>query len=51
MYMTTEINQLPRKDLLNLIWEYNSYVIEIVDKQDGSIPACLSEFYQNDYEG
>ena len=49
MYITEEINQLPRNELLDLIWLYDKYVIEVCDRQDGSVPVCLKEFYENDY--
>jgi len=49
MYATTEINQLDRKTLLCLVWQYNSYVIEVCDRNDGSSPVCLSEYFNNEF--
>ena len=44
------INKLNKKELLDLVKEYNSYVIEIVDREDGSIPVCIQEYYELDYQ-
>ena len=50
MYISEEINQLSHSELVNLLWTYDAYVIEVCDRNDGSVPVCLAEFYQNDYE-
>lgn len=46
-----EIEELPHEELFDLLREYDKYVIEITDRQDGSVPVCVTEFYQNDYYG
>lgn len=50
MYVFEEINQLSHSELFELLCSYDSYVKEVCDRQDGSIPACLAEYYQNDYQ-
>jgi len=50
MYATTEINQLDRGTLIDLLWSYNAYVIEVSGRSDGSVPVCLSEYYENDFQ-
>jgi len=44
-----EIKQLSHAELFDLIVEYDKYVIEITNREDGSIPICLSEFFNNEY--
>jgi len=44
-----EIKKLPKNKLYVLLQDYDDYVIEITDRQDGSVPACVAEFYENDY--
>ena len=44
-----EIAKLSKMQLLKLLNDYNKYVIEITDREDGSVPVCLPEYYQNDW--
>ena len=45
-----EIEELPHDELFNLLKEYDRYVIEITDREDGSVPVCVLEFYENEYK-
>lgn len=45
-----EIKTLPAGALFDLLQVYDSYVKEICDKEDGSIPVCVAEFFTNDYK-
>jgi len=45
-----KIEELPHDELYKLLREYNSYVIEITDREDGSIPVCVPEYYENEYQ-
>ena len=45
-----DINQLNHEELLDLLIEYNRYVIEVCDRQDGSVPVCVPEFYDCEYQ-
>lgn len=45
-----EIEELPHDELFDLLREYDSYVIETTDREDGSVPVCVLEFYQNEYQ-
>jgi len=44
------ISNLSKKELYDLLFAYDKYVIEIVDREDGSIPVCVSEFFDNEYQ-
>lgn len=50
MYIWEKISQLDHADLFNLLSEYDRYVIEICNRQDGSVPVCVAEFYENEYQ-
>lgn len=50
MYIWEEISQLDHADLFNLLSEYDRYVIEVCDREDGSVPVCVAEFYMNEYQ-
>jgi len=50
MYVYEEIEQLEHYELFNLICWYNNYVIEVCNREDGSCPVCVAEFYQNEYQ-
>jgi len=50
MYISEEINQLERDELLELLWKYDEYVQTISERNDGSQPVCLMEYYQNDFQ-
>lgn len=45
-----EIEELPHQELFDLLKEYDKYVIEVTDREDGSVPVCVLEFYQNEYQ-
>ena len=45
-----EIKNLKKGVIFNLLLEYDKYVIEITDREDGSVPVCVLEFYQNEYQ-
>jgi len=49
MYIFEEISQLTHAELFDLLVKYDKYVKEICDRKDGSVPACVAEFFQNDY--
>ena len=42
--------KLDRLFLLSLVCCYDEYVQEVCDREDGSIPVCLSEYYNNEYQ-
>ncbi len=46
-----EIDHLAHKDLFLLIMEYDAYVIKIADREDGSVPVCVPEFFENEFQG
>ena len=48
-YTSEEINELNHKDLLELLWGYDMYVEEISQREDGSKPVGLKEYYDNDF--
>jgi hypothetical protein len=50
MYTFEVIEQLDHAELFNLLCEYNRYVIKICDRNDGSVPVCVFEFYENEYQ-
>ena len=50
MYTFEEISQLTQPELFDLICRYDKYVINVCDRQDGSIPVCVSEFFDNEYQ-
>ena len=41
--------KLKKTEIYKLLRDYNSYVIEVCDRQDGSVPVCLPEFYTDDW--
>jgi hypothetical protein len=45
-----EIQALPQCIVFDLLWQYDAYVIEVTDRQDGSVPVCVGEFYTNEYQ-
>ena len=45
-----EVEELPHDELYDLLWQYDAYVIEITNREDGSIPVCVLEFYQNEFQ-
>lgn len=50
MYTSEEINELPHQKLLELLWGYDMYVEEIAQRDDGSKPVGLKEYYNNDFQ-
>lgn len=44
-----EIKQLPREELLDLLFAYDEYVYEIIVENE-STPVGLCEFYEYDYK-
>jgi hypothetical protein len=44
------IHILKKQELFDLLLAYNSYVIEVVDRETSDIPVCLPDFYNNDYQ-
>ncbi len=44
------LETMTKEELIKLILAYDKYVIEITNREDGSCPACLMEFYNNDYQ-
>ena len=49
MYTSEEINQLPHQELLELLWGYDMYVEEVSQREDGSKPVGLMEYYNNEF--
>jgi len=52
MAIIEDLNNLTKKELLDLIKEYDKYIQEANDlnKYDcGFYPVCINEFYNNDY--
>lgn len=51
-----ELNKLTKKELINLIDTYDTYIIEFFDNNQGYkliddvCPACLMEFFDNEYQ-
>lgn len=45
-----EIKTLNKETLFELLFQYDSYVIEVTNREDGSIPVYVSEFYQNEFQ-
>lgn len=45
------LDELSPDALKALARAYSDYVIEVCDREDGSVPVCLREFYENDWEG
>lgn len=50
MYVWEEIEQLSHTQLFQLLSDYDSYVIEVTNRQDGSVPVCVAEYFENDWE-
>ena len=38
------------QELIRLVRAYDKYVIEVVDREDGSIPVCLEEYFDNEWQ-
>lgn len=47
-----QLNDLNKKELIDLICAYDNYIVNNYDEMQGSnwIPVCLSEFYDNEYQ-
>lgn len=45
-----EMKSLSKKDMFLLLSQYDSYVREICDREDGSIPVCVAEFFQCEFQ-
>jgi len=45
-----DIQTLPKQEIYKLLYCYNNYVIEVCDREDGSIPVCLEEYYMNEWQ-
>lgn len=45
-----KIGNLDQHEMFNLLYHYNRYVIEVCDREDGSVPVCLPEYYTDDYQ-
>lgn len=50
MEIWNKINKLKKCELIGLLYAYDKYVIETTDRNDGSCPVCLYEFFENDYQ-
>ena len=54
--MNKELNKLTKKELIDLIDCYDSYIIDFCDRNTGHklcedvCPCCLMEFYDNEYQ-
>lgn len=50
-----ELQTLSKKELIDLIDKYDSYIIEFCERnsgyklEDDVVPACVLEFYDNEY--
>ena len=44
------IGSLSQEELFNLLYHYNAYVIEVCDREDGSVPVCLPEYFSNEFQ-
>lgn len=45
------MKNLNKDELLKLIYSYSNYVHEFFNEHDnGSIPVCIMEYFENDYE-
>jgi len=45
-----EIEELPHDELFDLLFEYDSYIIDHEDDGPGSSPVCVLEFYTNEWQ-
>lgn len=43
------IENLSKEEMFDLLKQYNYYVIEVCDREDGSVPVCLLEYFENEY--
>lgn len=45
-----DIYKLDKVLLGELLYQYDQYVIEVTDREDGSVPVCVAEFYDNEWQ-
>lgn len=56
MDVKKELNKLTKKELIDLIDSYDTYIINFCDNNEGArlnydcTPCCLMEFYDNEYQ-
>lgn len=46
-----EINELPKEDLIDLLYEYDKYLEQARDEdwfRQGWVPVCIAEFYETE---
>ena len=52
MAIIEDLNNLTKKELLDLLKEYDKYIQEANEEdkyKTGWFPVCINEFYNNDY--
>lgn len=56
MDIKQELKGLTKQELLDLLDQYDTYIIDFCDRNEGQklmkdvCPACLMEFYDNEYQ-
>jgi hypothetical protein len=44
-----EIAKMSESEIINFLESYDSYVFEVCDREDGSQPVGIAEYFTNDY--